>query len=1480
MDKQIEELVVALTADVSGLETGFTKAQGIVTKFGVAVTNFGSLLTNAVSIPLLAAGGAIIAYGRNFETAMNNVKGVTNATTEEMDRLTQKAKEVGAATAKTSTEVAQGMAELSKAGLNVDQVLSSIEAVTSLATISGQSMEEAAATATAVLYQFGKSADTYVTKTIDGVEVKISSLSDAINVLATAAASSNADVTDIAEAMKFTGSVASNLGVEFNEVAAALAYVSNRGLNAGLAGRGLRQALISLSAPTSGAREAMEKMGFSAYDSDGKFKSLSTIVTELATKLNGLTDEEKNAALKAIFTTNAITPMLSLIQSVGDTTDDTNLSFQDFIVLMDESYGAAERMENALLTGLSGAMTILQSSIETAAQNIYDYVEVIAEPAVRKLIDALNWFNYLPAGLDDFKEAFTSFGGILDYCNESVEALFDTVGSMAGLTKNFNSKLTETYNTITGINDKQKRLSDIEQEIVNAQAEGNDSAVEKLRLEQTILKCAQESSLYKKLENAAQTSLNKLTEQRSKIMETDVSDSYTAAQKAKELADINSQINETQEKINQNKQLGAEADAEALTNTRNLTALTENFKLLTKGNIVALLGIAIAIGPIIKIVGGVITKFGLLSDNIRDMFQVTSNGTKNAEKNATTMQNNIQQIVPLLTRIADVIAPITEGIENTTKKTGFFTDTINNLSGAVSTKLSSSWTKTQGVLNSGIDNAEGKFKNFINVMLNTDGTYNWVYKLNTALGTLASPFKTVQNAAQDLWTKFTDSKPISFLTNSFKSLSDGIKKSGGPIYALQDLRDSAKMVIGGGLSLLRDSIESNGGVINSLKNLQMNVKLVVGGGLSLLKDKAIDVGTSLTNKLRVGLTNATTGAANLLKSGVAKLPSIFSSIASATGSALQKSLSAVGDGFAKIGKGILSIGGNVIKGAVSSIMNLALAATGATTGVGAFLAILNSNKQFNVTQLLENSKTAVNNFITNLLTTMTTLTEKLPAVITEFTNSFATIIPQILDIINTALPTLVSTAIEIFKLVTDALVDNLPLIVSTITTIFGTFISVITQLFPVIIEAGGRILVALAQGLADAIPDLIPVLINGITTVINSLVKVLPDIIKAGLLIIKALGKALIDNMPLIVKSVISILNNIVKTLVDNLPLILQAGLELIMGLAQALIDNLPTIIDAVINLIITIFNTLIDNLPILIDAMITLMTTLMQAMIDNLPLIIDATLQLLDALITALIDNLPLLVEAAIKLVVALAGGLLQALPQLLVAVLQLVVGILALLASKIPEFIVMGIQLVGNLAVGFIKSIPDLLVKAGELTVKLIKGIGEGLSGIGDIGVNLVKGLWNGIKSMKDWVIDKIKGFGSDITDGLKKFFGIKSPSRVMRDQIGKYLAQGIGVGFDQQLTNVSKTMTKGLQGVLNDLNTMADVELNANASLGTSLTPYNNNQVTDSDNNQGTTTQNNKSVNITNNNTFNTSTSTNKIKNVLTNQAIEDTIRWEMS
>ena len=145
--------------------------------------------------------------------------------------------------------------------------------------------------------------------------------------------------------------------------------------------------------------------------------------------------------------------------------------------------------------------------------------------------------------------------------------------------------------------------------------------------------------------------------------------------------------------------------------------------------------------------------------------------------------------------------------------------------------------------------------------------------------------------------------------------------------------------------------------------------------------------------------------------------------------------------------------------------------------------------------------------------------------------------------------------------------------------------------------------------------------------------------------------------------------------------------------------------------------------------------------------------------------------------------------------------------ITNNLPKIIQAGITLVIKLAEGLIKAIPQLVSQIPQIISAIVNGLLNGLGQLADVGLTLVKGLWNGISNATGWILDKIKGFGQSVLNGIKSFFGIHSPSTLFRDEIGKNLAFGVGLGFEDGMDEVVKEMQDALP---------TDFDTNANMSI----------------------------------------------------------------
>ena len=317
-----------------------------------------------------------------------------------------------------------------------------------------------------------------------------------------------------------------------------------------------------------------------------------------------------------------------------------------------------------------------------------------------------------------------------------------------------------------------------------------------------------------------------------------------------------------------------------------------------------------------------------------------------------------------------------------------------------------------------------------------------------------------------------------------------------------------------------------------------------------------------------------------------------------------------------------------------------------------------------------------------------------------------------------------------------------------------------------VITAGQNILPAVDR-IANSIMDVLP-------KILDSIIQALPQFLEAGTNILNTLISGIQSNMPAIMQAVMTIVNTLLNTLISNLPAILKMGIQVMVSLVQGIAQQLPTLIPEMINAVLLMVDTLIDNIDLIIDAGIELIIGLAEGLIEALPDLIDKIPIIIDKLCDAIIRNLPKIIEMGITLIIKLAEGLIKAIPQLI---------------SKVPQIIS---SLLNAITVG---GFSKMLNAGKDLLNKVKEGIVNGIGSLLGVGSQIIQGLWNGLNNAKEWLLSKIRGLGKSILGAIKGIFGIHSPSTVMRDQVGKNLALGIGEGFEQEMKEVTSEMQDAL-------------------------------------------------------------------------------------
>jgi TP901 family phage tail tape measure protein len=311
-------LAISLQGKTDGFESAMSSARSEVDQTegsmqsveDSAINLRGAFLAAAgATTALTAALGGLVRAGAPVEATFSTVEVLSGATADQMDRMREMSSQLGAEMPLTMTEIADSFEQLTRRGLEVEEALASVDAVSQLAVASGLDMGRAAAIATNAMNAFQLEAE-QVQSVVDG--------------MAGAAANSAADVEYLGDAMRYAASSANQLGVSVTELNAAAATLADTGVVGTQAGTGMDAVMRSLSSPTNQATEAFEELGLAVedfYDEEGNLKSFVDVADTLGDAMEDLDPRERQDALQRAFGdqgARAIGPMVNQTDSLRE----------------------------------------------------------------------------------------------------------------------------------------------------------------------------------------------------------------------------------------------------------------------------------------------------------------------------------------------------------------------------------------------------------------------------------------------------------------------------------------------------------------------------------------------------------------------------------------------------------------------------------------------------------------------------------------------------------------------------------------------------------------------------------------------------------------------------------------------------------------------------------------------------------------------------------------------------------------------------------------------------------------------------------------------------------------------------------------------------------------------------------------------------------------------------------------------------------
>ncbi|MCC3868514.1 phage tail tape measure protein [Terrisporobacter mayombei] len=351
-----------------------------ITSAGKALQGVGAGLTAGITVPVMALGKQAIELGSNFSSAMSKVKGLSGATEEEFKQLSETAREMGASTIYSATDAADALGYMALAGWDAKQSMDAIPGVLNLAASSGMDLAMASDMVTDYLSAFGEGAD------------QAGRMAD---VLAYAQANSNTTTEQLGDAFKNCAANANAFGLDIEQTAALLGKLSDQGLKGSLAGTALTATFRDITQKMEKGAITIGKTKISVQDANGNFRSMTDILTDVASATDGMGNAQKSAALMGTFTADSIKALNILLQSGSG-------NIKDFEAALRNADGTAEEMADTMNDNLKGDMAELESAFEEACLTIYDKLEPALRLIVQAVTNLVNWFSNLPAPVMGF----------------------------------------------------------------------------------------------------------------------------------------------------------------------------------------------------------------------------------------------------------------------------------------------------------------------------------------------------------------------------------------------------------------------------------------------------------------------------------------------------------------------------------------------------------------------------------------------------------------------------------------------------------------------------------------------------------------------------------------------------------------------------------------------------------------------------------------------------------------------------------------------------------------------------------------------------------------------------------------------------------------------------------------------------------------------------------------------------------------------
>lgn len=1292
----------------------------------------GSAFTTGFKVASVAISGVAVAAtytGAEFQQKMQSVGVIAGATGDQMQALTDKARELGATTAFSASEAADAMKNLASGGMSVADVLRASGDALVLAGAGQTSLATSSAALTATLAQFSLQAD---------------QSGRVADVFAKATAGSMFEVQDLAEAMKYGGVAGAAFGYSLEQTVSALSLFRNAGLQGSAAGTALRSALVGATQASVQNVEALAKYGLTMADVNPQTHDFAQILQTVGTAGVSTADAIKVFGSEA----GAVVATLATQMKQGDT------QYQDMLGSLENATGAATAMYAQMNDTVMGSFAELSSGAEEFLLTLFD---TYRGPLVDLLVAVTDVVNrtvvVIQGSSGQISTAMgTALGSVTDFINKNAEYIAQSIAGfvqgVAEFAAGVQALMPYLQALLPLVDDIALAMGVLWASIKVSQFV---SAVEGAITVLGMLGVSVESVMA--IMTAASGGTYALAAAVGTLVVglgyliTRYLDAGAAADRLKEAQDrlaagaVQADASRAQQLeavlAVQRQEAKAQLEQEAAAGTLTAARRAELQMLSTLTGATAQQ--AEAVGELVLVNGRLRTAGSIAEQMDTDVVsafnaQVVALGTKAAD--ASKQMQSLQAAVVAAQQAGDsgmgatYIATLLHGADVTVDTVEAARAKVDALQAeakqytAAQAKLSGDYAKTTSAMLETVSRAQAASSqaSLGAVQVETAGKEKaeakYVDKVEALHQQLAREVQ-LQGADAMLQLQIEMQARQAAISKSYAEQVVAAGKNGAEVTRLQAQEQADQLALLGLWASKRQAL------VDAADNAVAEKRAAAEARAQSMITGMQRAGMLESERLELEKGDALASIAGASAVDRAMVEELYSQRIKAAQQAEAGNTETVAERMKKAWNGVV----------------------GATTTLVSVVKSIGS--------VLVDVGNAASGFVSFWMDALSELT--------GFTFSLSDAMGAITDAMDSASTTTLGLGEAGAGAGTIGATGATP---GTPTGPNAAGRAASTYVQDLVDQA-----VAFVQALADAAPYLIDALVDGIPDVVSALIKQLPDLISAAAEAIPELVQLFADQLPMLLDALVSGLPQLIDAVVQALPVLVQAIVDSIPVIIQAVLDALPVIIPAIMDAAKALLDSLLNDIPVLVVGIIEMLPSIVQALMAQLPSIItelidavvvivmaviaaipDIVMAVLDALpsiITALLDGvieaIPVIVGGLLEAIPQLVAGIAEAIPQVINSVLAMIPELISMVVDLIPQLIDGVIDSIPTIIEGVIGSIPDLLMGAivylPQIIMELFKALFIELpQQIPAIVVNLVLMVIEVLKSIWGWIVDAV--------------------------------------------------------------------------------------------------------------------------------------------